>query len=249
MERNITEADIDLILDNLEWDQRKGTVEFDSLDNNDITFYIKGDHSHTHGYFARLLSDTALKLGYTASKIKEREIGSSYGDWYSSLTTFRIKKRLNKDRYVVLKQDLIDGSFYYYVYDVLESKTVRKPNSNQNNINDYYVFETKPEADKIAKMLNKNISDDLKKTYLSENLFTEALATWDDFYNLFSKNGYSVRASRDGDMDIYLKSGEDEGRRAKDFEKAKDLCAQYDLEYSEHIGGKYTKPYLIIKGI
>ena len=170
MQRNITEADIDLILDNLEWSQGKGTIEFDSLDNNDITFYIEGDHSHTHGYFARLLSDTALKLGYTASKIKEREVGSSYGDWYSSLTTFRIKKRLNKDRYVVLKQDLIDGSFYYYVYDVLESKTVRKPNSNQNNINDYYVFETKPEANKIAKMLNKNINENFRVSELKEEL-------------------------------------------------------------------------------
>lgn len=92
-------------------------------------------------------------------------------------------------------------------------------------------------------------SDDLKKMHLSENLFTEALITWDDFYNLFSNNGYSVRASRDGDMDIYVKSGEDEGRRAKDFEKAKELCAQYDLDYTEHVGGKYTKSFLTIKGI
>lgn len=70
--------------------------------------------------------------------------------------------------------------------------------------------------------------------------------SWDDFYGVFQKN-YKVYPSRerDGWFKLQLKT-DDTGKQRGNFDRAKEICDKYNLEYRMTEGPSYKFPFMTV---
>jgi hypothetical protein len=70
--------------------------------------------------------------------------------------------------------------------------------------------------------------------------------SWDDFYGVFQKN-YKVYPSRerDGWFKLQLKT-DDNGKQRGNFDRAKEICDKYNLEYRMTEGPSYKFPFMTV---